>query len=163
VDVDQAPPAWAEFPVEAPAKAFHLGSGIRPRREQSVLGRRPLIDPGEDVLGLAEHAVRSRQHRNRDPAPRAASGEPVDALNVALLPVVHSGPFEGPPRLLAIVADRNRDEPEHRVIITEGAGPRRGYPPPGCHRKTSAVRSRSSPAAAAESARTSLASSPARG
>ena len=38
------------------------------------------------------------------------------ALDVALLAVVEAGAFERPARLLAVVADRDRDEAPQRVV-----------------------------------------------
>ena len=43
--------------------------------------------------------------------------ELVDTLDVALLAVGDVNPLERPPRLLAVVADRDRDEPQHHARV----------------------------------------------
>jgi len=70
---------------------------------QPVLGWRALVDPGEDLLRLAEHAVGRHQHGNRDPAARPPRGELMDALDMALLAIGDSGTLERPACLLAVV------------------------------------------------------------
>ena len=72
-----------------------------------------LVHPGEDGLRFAEHALGRDQHRNGRAPARAARREAMDALHVALLAVRDSRPLQRPPRLLAVVADRDRDEPQH--------------------------------------------------
>ena len=48
------------------------------------------------------------------PPPGAARGEAVHALDVTLLAIADARALERPARLLAVVADRDRDEPQHR-------------------------------------------------
>jgi hypothetical protein len=56
------------------------------------------------------------EHRQRAVAAGAPRGELVHALDVALLAIVEGGALERPARLLAVVADRDGDEPGYRVV-----------------------------------------------
>ena len=56
------------------------------------------------------------------PAAGALGGDPVDALHVALLAVGNPGALERPARLLAVVADRDRDEPQHHARAYGASG-----------------------------------------
>ena len=118
MDVHQPPPLRPELLVQALAEPLDLVTGIRLRGKQPLLGWRAGIDPGQDVCGVGEHSLGRHQHGNRAPAAGAPRGDPVDALDVALLAIGHSSPLEGPARLLAVVADRDRDEPQHRSGVS---------------------------------------------
>src|SRR6202043_601550 len=82
-------------------------------RVQAVLRRGALVHPREDRGRVVDRAFGSHQDRNRPTAARAACGEAVDALHVWLLAVGHARALQGPPRLLAVMADGDRDEAEH--------------------------------------------------
>ena len=113
LDVHEPPAPRPEPLVEAPAEPLDLGTLGRLGGEEPSLRRRTPVDPAQDLLRLAERALRRDQHRSRSPAARPARRDPVDALDVALLAVRDPGPLERPARLLAVMADRDRDEPQH--------------------------------------------------
>ena len=128
VDVHQPSARRPESLVETPAQPLDLGALRRLSGEEPVLRGRALVDPHEDLLRLAEHALRGHQNRDRGSAARAPGRDSVDGLDVALLAVWDSRPLEGPTRLLAVVADRNRDEPQHPGEDRSGLPPG----PPTC-------------------------------
>ena len=123
VDVNEAPRPRPERFIEAATKLLRLGPLRRSGRQQAKLLRNLGIDPVEDLRRLAERPVRGDEDRDRPGAPGAARGELVNALNVALLPVGDSRAVERPPRLLAVMADRDGDEPQHRARICRPARP----------------------------------------
>ena len=111
--VHQPPSTRAELGVEATADAKHRIALAAAARQQALLGRQELVGPRDDLLGLADHALRRDEHGHRAPAPRTARRQAVHALHVALLAIAEAGALERPARLLAVVADRDRDEPQH--------------------------------------------------
>ena len=86
--------------------------GLKGRKE-AVLERRALVDPVEDLLRVPQSALRRDEDRNRASTACESRRDPVEALDVRLLAVGESRPLERPPGLLAVVADRDRDEPQH--------------------------------------------------
>ena len=106
-------PGRPEALIETSAQPFDVGTFVRVVGEQPVLRGCALVDPGEDFRRIAEHAVGGHEDRDRGSAAGTAGCDSVDALDVALLAVWDSGPLESPAHLLAVVADRDRDEPQH--------------------------------------------------
>ena len=78
-----------------------------------MLRWRALIDPSEDLRRVADHTIGCHKHGNSYPTTRSPRHQLVDALDMALLPIWHSDPLERPPRLLTVMTNRNRDQPQH--------------------------------------------------
>ena len=114
VDVHQPPALRPELLVKAPAERLDLQPCAALGRKQPSVRGRTSIDPSEYLRRLPDRAFGRDQHGNGEPAPGAPRGEAVDALHVALLSIGHARPLEGPARLLAVVADRDRHQPQHR-------------------------------------------------
>ena len=117
VDVQQPSPRRPQLLIEAPAQALNLAA------RRGLLGKQPVlrwsapVDPREDLARLADRTIWRHEHGNGHTAARALGGELVDALDVALLAVGHCDPLQSPPRLFAVVADGDRDEPQHCCAV----------------------------------------------
>jgi hypothetical protein len=85
-----------------------------------MLWARALIDPGKDLRRVPDRSTGCHEHRDRDPTAHAPGNNLMDALDVALLAIGHLYPLKRPPRLLAVVTDRDRDEPQHRRSLLRG-------------------------------------------
>ncbi len=75
-------------------------------------GVRALIDPRKDLRRVSDRSTGCHEHRDCDSTARAPSNNLMDALDVALLAIAHPHPLKRPPRLLAVVTDWDRDEPQ---------------------------------------------------
>jgi hypothetical protein len=111
VDIHESSPPRSQPLIQTPAERLDLAAGVWVLGKQAVLWWRALIDPGEDVRRIADHCVGCDEHGNGYPATRASREQLVDALDVALLAIGHSRALECPARLLAVVTDRDREEP----------------------------------------------------
>ena len=120
--VHQPPPARPELLVKAPAKRQHLRTSVRLDREQAILLRHALIDPLQYLLRLPDHTFWSDEHRDGLSAARAPRRDPVYALHVSLLAVGQPAALERPARLLAVVADRDRDQAQRAGVAARAAG-----------------------------------------
>ena len=121
VRVHEAASVRAEAGVEPAAEANHLVAQLAVGRKQALALLEPRVGVAQDLLGLSEHALVRHQHRDRPAAARPPRGDPVDPLDVALLAVFEPGPLERPARLLAEVADRDRDEAPHAPMMARAA------------------------------------------
>jgi hypothetical protein len=82
--------------------------------EQARAGLEPAVDPVEDVGRLGDHlAAVGDQHGDGLAAPGAPRLDAVDDLHVALLAVGQLRAVERPAGLLAVMADRDRDQTQH--------------------------------------------------
>src|SRR6185312_2139597 len=120
--IHQPPPARPELGVQTPAESFVLATRGGVRGEQPLLGGGVLVDPGKDLGGVAHDPLGRDEHGHRDPAPGAPRSELVDALDVALLAIWDPGALQRPAGLLAVVADRDRDEAQHRGRLQRTSG-----------------------------------------
>ena len=84
---------------------------------------RALIDPGKDLRRVSDRSIGCHKHRDRDSTAHATSNNLMDALDVALLAIGHPHPLKRPPRLLAVVTDRDRDESQHRRAVYDRRQP----------------------------------------
>jgi hypothetical protein len=108
--VQPAPRLDAEDGVEARLERQHLGALRVVAGVQALRLGQLHVGVDEDAARLPEHALGRDQHRNAPAAAGPARRELMDDLDVAALGVLHAGAVERPARLLAEVADRNRDE-----------------------------------------------------
>ena len=119
--VHEPPGIRAEARVEAAAERHDLVAQRRLGGEEPLVRVERGIGVADDVLGLAEDAVVGDQYRQRAGATGSSRDDPVDALHVALLVVCEAGALERPARLLAEMADRDREEAAHAPMIARQA------------------------------------------
>ena len=120
----------------SPARAPGFGDRVRiVGIETGALGVRG-VRVGDDLRRLAQHALVANQDRRGRAAAGAPGRKAVDHLEVGALLEADARAIERPARLLAVVADRNRDEdvpghgrslPRHASFADScSSGPARG-------------------------------------
>src|SRR3954454_646520 len=100
VGVDQPAVREAEVVVQPAGDRQDLGVALAQRG----------VGEGDDVLGLDERVAVGDEDRRRAATAGALGVDAARALDVAVLDVLDARALEGPARLLAVVADRDRDE-----------------------------------------------------
>jgi hypothetical protein len=121
MDVHQPATLRPEHLVKARTEALRFSPRAWLRWKQPVLHiwRAPVY-PREDLSRIPDRALRRHKHRHCEATARTPRDEAVDCLHMALLFEVHPRPVERPPRLFAVVANRDRDESQHRRSVWRG-------------------------------------------
>jgi hypothetical protein len=114
VEVHPAPALRPEPGIEVALEGDDLGAKRGFLGVQARAGPRVTIGVGEDVGRLREHALGRHQHGDRAAAAGTPRGDAMDDLHVVLLAVRDAGPVQRPAGFLAVVADRDRDQPRGR-------------------------------------------------
>ncbi|HEX6780497.1 MAG TPA: hypothetical protein VF125_00545 [Solirubrobacterales bacterium] len=124
VEVHPPAPLGPENLVEVALQLSDLRRGGGVFGKQGAVGRPLRARLLDDLRRVGEDPIAPDEHRRRFPPTGTSDWDPVEHLEVRLLPVGDAGPVKRPASLLAVVTDRDRDQGRgvrHRNSVADPA------------------------------------------